>query len=456
MTDLPSSTPAQRPARPALPVAARLVLGLAALTIIGTLVLLLPGVATDGQLTLREAMFTAVSALTVTGLSVITPARDLTLLGQTLLLVMMQIGGVGFMVIAVVTLRLVGRRVSLNDRLALRDSLGLLDLQSITRLTWNTLRLIFLIETVGALLLWLQWRPLLGDGLALFYGAFHSVAAFCNAGFDLFSGLEQFPLGMPTDFSTLTVLSSLIVIGGLGIPVVADLLMWPGRRRLTLHTRLTLTVSVLLIVGGAAGIFLGEAWGTGVLSEETLGRQVALAVFHSISARTAGFLGLPNFDQLTPSSHLLTMVLMFIGSAPASMGGGITTGTFTVLALSLWSLARGKSTVDVGGRSISMWVIRRAAAVLTVSLLVVTLATWLILVTHPHVTLDDAAFEVVSAFATCGLTLAFTQQLNLLGELIIMFVMFWGRLGALTIIIALAYQGPPPAVTYPEEQVFIG
>ena len=152
---------------------------------------------------------------------------------------------------------------------------------------------------------------------------------------------------------------------------------------------------------------------------------------------------------------MLTMGLMLIGSAPASMGGGVTTGTVAVLVLSLWAYVRGRSAAQVGGRTIATEAVRRASAILTVALLVIGSATWLLLMTHP-VTLDRALFEVISAFATCGLTLALTGQLNLFGQFVIMLVMFWGRLGALTIVAALAQQGPPQPVTYPEESLLIG
>jgi trk system potassium uptake protein TrkH len=182
---------------------------------------------------------------------------------------------------------------------------------------------------------------------------------------------------------------------------------------------------------------------------------VELTVFQSISARTAGIAALPSFENLTPASQWVMMALMLVGCAPASMGGGITTGTLAVLALSFWAYVKGYPAAVVGGRTIGWEAVRRAAAILTISLLVVAVATWLILMTHP-VGLDQALFEVISAFATCGLSLAFTSQLNPFGLLVIMTVMFWGRLGALTIVVALAQTAPPQAVVYPEETLLIG
>lgn len=434
--------------------ALRLVLGLAALVTLGTLALLLPGMAAR-PLALHEALFTATSALAVTGLSTITPARDLTLPGQVVLLVLIQTGGVGFMAAAVIVLRLLGRKISLVDRLTLRDSLGLLEPRAILQVTGRVAALALAIELAGAAMLWLNWRPRLGDGRALFYALFHAVSAFCNAGFELFSGLPDHN-GIPVDGRTLAVLAGLIVLGGLGIPVLGDLLLWfRSRKRLSLHTRITLAASLALIAVGMAGFLLAESQADGTLIGLPAGRRLVLAAFQSISARTAGFASLPNLELLTPASQMMTMGLMLIGCAPASMGGGITTGTFAVLLLSLWGYAQGRPAAQVGGRTIAVDAVRRAGAVVTVSLLVVGGATWLILMTH-QVTLDLALFEVISAFATCGLTLAFTGKLNLFGQAIIMLVMFWGRLGALTIVAALAQQAPPQPVLYPEEPLLIG
>jgi trk system potassium uptake protein TrkH len=352
--------------------------------------------------------------------------------------------------------RLLGRRVSLMARLALSDSLGLLVPGAILKLTQRVIATVLAIECIGAILLWLHWRNDLGDGQAAFYAIFHAVSAFCNAGFDLFSGLPDYPTGIPKDNISLIILGSLIFLGGLGIPVLADLLTWPKERHLSLHTRITLVVIAALVTAGGLGIVLAESRSTGVLVDEPWFRRFLMSFFQSVSARTAGFAGIVSFEELTPASELLLIVLMFIGCAPASMGGGITTGTFAVLMLALWGYARGLPNAQIGGRTIAVGMVRKAAAVLTISLFLVLLSTWLILLTHPTASFDAAFFEVISAFATCGLTLAFTGELNLFGQLVIMLMMFWGRLGALTIIVALAKQQRHQPVVYPEEQILIG
>lgn len=436
----------------------RLVLGLVALVAVATLLLSLPGVTVGPRLSLMEALFTATSAVTVTGLSIVTVSTDFTFVGQLLLLLLIQVGGVGYMVAFVLALRLVGRRISLTDRLALSSSLGLTKPEAILLILRRTLYGILLVEGIGALLLYLHWRlnDIVPADDALFYAVFHAVSAFCNAGFDLFAGLERYPRGIPGDDISLIIMGLLIFIGGLGIPVLSDLLVVRRQRRLSLHSRLTLGVVVVLVLIGWFGLFIPETRPGGVLHGDPLDQQLVHTWFQSISTRTAGFPGLEDFDRLVPESQLLVTALMFIGSAPASMGGGITTGTFVVLVLALWSYSRGLPRVQVARRTIAAGTVRRAAAVLTVSVGLVALVSWLILMTH-DLSLNTVLFEVVSAFATCGLSLGITGELNTFGRLLIMLMMFWGRLGAITLVVAIAQRTarPEPSVLYPEEPVLI-
>ncbi len=436
----------------AAPSALRLIEGLALLVAVGTLALLLPGIGADGRLTFREAIFTAVSASSVTGLSLITPSQDLTFFGQFVLMLLIQAGGVGFMMLAVFMMLALGRRISLADRLALQDSLGLSLPRAVVRIAGRTVRGILIIEAIGALLLWLHWIPKLGVAKALWYGVFHAVSAFCNAGFDLWTGTPGFN-GIPTDRVSLTIMGALIVAGGLGIPVWGDILF--RRKRWSLHTRVTLITSALLVVGGALAIVLAEHSARGPLAESHLSMTFGKALFQSISARTAGFAAWENLSEMTYGSQWLITCLMFIGTGPASMGGGITTGTLAILVLALWGYTRGLPQAHVGGRSISQEAVRRAMAVLTISILAVGATTWLLLVTQ-SITLDDALFSIVSAFATTGLSTANMDELNWFGQFLIMGMMFWGRLGALTIALAVVRQTPPQPISYPEESLLLG
>lgn len=440
-----------------LPVPLRLVLGLALLILVGTLFLLLPGITTR-PLTLSDALFTAASAASVTGLTVLTTSTDFTLLGQIVLLCLIQLGGVGYMVLVALALQLIGRKVSLLERLAISSSLGLDKPAAILRLLRQVVVGILVIEGIGALLLYLHWRSsgIVAPDQAAFYAIFHAVSAFCNAGFDLFVGLPQYPRGIPGDNLTLLILGVLIVLGGLGIPVFTDFSQLRRRRKLTSHTHLTLTVVAVLTLAGWFGLFVAETQAGGVLETSPLSERLVHTWFQSVSTRTAGFPGLRDFDQLLPASRLLVMALMFVGCAPASLGGGITTGTFGVLALALRSSVQGHSVVRFRSRTVPHETIRRAAAVLSISLLLVFVASWLILVTH-DVPFSSVLFEVVSALATCGLSLGITGELNLFGRLIIILMMFWGRLGALTIAVALLQLRPEKQlVEYPEATLLIG
>ena len=437
-----------------MPAVARVIGGLLVLVSIGTALLWVSGLGTPQRLTFQDALFTAVSALAVTGLSTITPGADLTFFGQVVLMGLIQIGGIGFMVLAVGVLRALRRQVSLFDRQAMRDSLGLSETMEFRAVLRRVLVSMMAMESVGAVLLWLHWRSTLGDETAAFYGLFHSISAFCNAGFSLFPP-AQFPSGIPRDTLSLAIIGGLIVVGGLGFPVLADLVEWPARRRLSLHARLTIYAAVILIAGGAIGLMLAENRPGGSLIGVPWHQQIVLSGFQSIAARTAGFSVMANMQQLTAASQVLLIGLMFIGTAPASMGGGITTGTLIVLTLAMWSYARRLRSVQVRKRTIPADAVRRAAAVLLVALLVVLGATWLILLEQPA-PLDSVVFEVVSAFSTTGLSLSYTTQLSSFGLLIIMLCMLWGRLGALTIVAALGEQRPPERVEYPEERLLLG
>lgn len=439
------------------PIASRIVLSLFIAIVIGTILLMMPGIAVNGRLTFWEASFTATSALTVTGLSIITPATDLTLFGKIILLILIQTGGVGFMYLAIIGLMLLGRQIQITDRLRVTHSLGLESSEEILNLLKKAFFGIIIIEGVGAFLLAINWMQHMPPTQAVGYAIFHSVSAFCNAGFDLFHGLPEYN-GIPTDNFSLLTMGSLIFLGGLGIPVLSDAFTHKFKSRFSLHSQLTLIMVIALTLIGWVTIFLSEAIQPGVLSELPLDEKLVRSLFQSVSNRTAGFAGLPNFNALAPATGLVIICMMFIGCAPASMGGGITTGTFAVLLVALRSYVKGLPHARILGRRISKNTVRRAGAVLTVAFVLLAIGMWLIMITNPHLTFDEVFFEVVSAFATCGLSLGVTAEFNWFGRLIIMMMMFWGRLGTLTIVIALVQRSDPHAdlVQYPEAQVLIG
>lgn len=430
--------------------------GLAVLVAIGTFLLLLPVSGARGSLALNEAFFTSVSAVSTTGLNIITPGRDLSRFGQIVVMFLMQFGGIGFMATAITVFRLSGKRVTFAERLSLRDSLGLISSNQILQLTTRILVAVLFVELIGAVVLWINWLPQFGAQRAAYYAVFHAVSAFTNASFDLFSSTPTAPAKFPTDSLTLLILSALIFLGGIGVPVISDVLQYRRRRYLSLHTRLTLITASILIAIGTILFFLAEAKFRTVFTDEGPGRLLLLAFFHSVASRTAGFTVTEQFGQLEPANALLLTFLMFIGASPASMGGGITTSTLAVLVLALGSFVRGRREITAGRRIIPLDVLFKATAVLSGAVGIVLISTWLLLYSQQSVSLAAALIESVSAFSTTGYSLALTPRLNLFGQLVVAGLMFFGRIGTLTIIVTLAQPSVPPAVTFPEERILLG
>ena len=441
--------------RRGLPPAARLILGLLALIALGTALLALPWSGARRTLTVGEAAFTAVSALTTTGLSVIQPSADLSLFGQLVLLLLMQLGGVGFTVLAVSIFRLLGRRITFAERVTLRDALGVVDLWAVVRLARQVLLGVLAIEAFGVLLLWLNWSPQYGRGRALYLAVFHSVSAFCNASFDLFGGGAGATTNpFPSDPATLLTIALMIALGSIGIPVIADLLDWRSHPRFTLHTKLTVLVWLVLTIGGTASVVLSESVGRSAFGDLPLGRRALLALFHVVAARTSGFNVQP-IGELAPASVLTLTGLMFIGGAPASTAGGIRTSTFGILVLAAAAYVRGADEIRFGRRALARDSVQKAVAVLIVSIGVVALGAWLLMLTQAT-TFQNALFEAVSAFATCGFSLGLTGTLTSFGRWVVALLMIWGHLGPLTVVVAISQRHHPSPISYPEERVLIG
>ena len=441
-----------------------LIIGFAGIILLGTLLLKLPAASSSGvSISWIEAFFTATSAVTVTGLGVLTTATDFTRFGQSIILVLLQVGGVGFIAFSVLLFRLVGRRVTLNERFMIQQSLGLVSLGrkwgrlgSVANLALYILVITVSIEAIGTLLLWLRWRAEFPDGEALWLALFHAVSSYCNAGFDLFSGSRHAPVfGFGADYYTLSVMALLIILGGVGVAVLYDLVTYFRNRMLALNTRITLGLTgVLLLVGVGVTLLDRQLYGA-TLAGYSFGEQLAVSIFTVISARTAGLTIAP-LDQLSQSTQLMLLFWMFIGGAPASMAGGVTSSTVGVLLVSALATAKGGGNEAVAfGRSVPRETLNKAVAIMTVSTLLVAAVT-IVLSLFNQGDIFALGFEVVSAFSNAGYSLDFTSKLNTWGQALIAFTMFWGRLGPLTIVIALAQRERPSLLHYPEEPVMLG
>ncbi len=434
-----------------------LVLGFTLIILIGTGLLILPA-ATEapGGMAWYEALFTATSATTVTGLAIFGTGETLSIFGELVILVLIQVGGIGFIILSVVLFKLIGRRVSIYDRILLTQELGVGETTGVIQLTLTVLFITLGIELLGALVLFTQWVQVMAWPQAAYYAIFHAVSAFCNAGFDLFRGLDDSVL-LTTRSNPLILLtlSLLITIGTLGIPVVYDLLVWPRDRYLSVHTRLILILTVVLVVLGTLLVMIDETFVTGeALAALLVGERWLLAFFTVVSSRTAGMTLVP-MESLGQASQLVILIWMFIGAAPASMGGGVGLSSVAIVLVTLVSTVRGHNQARAFGRTLPMETVFKAVAVLTLSTVVIAGIT-LVLMLLDEGPAFPLAFEVVSAFSNTGYSLGLTGELSLTGKLLLAFTMFWGRLGPLTLVVALAQRSRQSLIQYPEEKIIIG
>ncbi|MDD3805328.1 MAG: TrkH family potassium uptake protein [bacterium] len=437
-----------------------MVLGFLLVIIIGAFLLSLPGMIQAGKhLSPLDAFFTSNSAVCVTGLVVTDTGTTFTFLGQLVVLALIQIGGLGFMTMSTIIFALLRRRIGLRERLLIRESLGQISLQGMVKLVKYVVRVTFIIEGTGALLLLTRWGPLYGFKRGLFLSIFHAVSAFCNAGFDIlgpytgpFTNLTAF-VGDPL---VNIVICSLIISGGIGFMVIADLYDTQRHHhpRLLLHTKIVLITTVVLIVVGTLAIFLLEYGNPATLGKLSLPQKIWASFFQAVTPRTAGFNTI-SIGDMSGATLLLIVILMFIGASPGGTGGGIKTTTFALLLISAGSVISAGEEINISGRRIPFDLALRALAITLLALFLVVIATMSLVIIEDKEFMS-ILFEVVSAFGTVGLSTGITPKLSIVGKMIIPFVMFVGRVGPLTLATALAQRRRGMPVSYPEERISIG
>jgi trk system potassium uptake protein TrkH len=433
--------------------------GFAALIAAGTALLTIPPASASGQWTpLGDALFTATSAACVTGLVVVDTGTYWSPFGQAVVLLLMQIGGLGFMAGSTLVLLLIHREVSLRDRLLLREETGA-SLGAATRLLRDVALFTFAAEGIGALVLFLRFLRDWPWPKALWWGVFHSVAAFNNAGFDLVGGFRSLT-PYATDATVLLPLCVLIVLGGISYAAFADVVhavRRPERRgfsRLSLDTRLVLTVSAGLLLGGTLVMLFTERANPGTLGGMAPGQRVLNAFFLSVNARTSGFNAVP-IDRLSEPGLLALMGLMFVGGAAGSTAGGIKVQAFALLLLAVRAAAAGRADVQAFRRRVPVPYVLRAQAVASLALALVFAVSFVLTVTETARYLY-VLFEAFSAFGTVGLTAGITPGLHPAGRLVIVGTMLAGRLGPLTLALAFAARARPAAFRWAAEGVRIG
>ena len=432
-----------------------LVLGFAAIILLGAFCLTLPVATTSGHgLTFLNALFTATSATCVTGLVVVDTGTTFSLFGQLVILFMIQVGGLGFMTFATLFAFLLGKRISLKERILLQESLNNLSMEGIVRLARRILIFTAVIEFVGALILSIRFSFDMPLGKAIYFGIFHSISNFNNAGFDIFGDFQSLTSYVDDPTVVLTI-CTLITIGGIGFIVMNELFEYHSSKRLSLHTKIVLITSSLLLIGGTIGIFLFEFSNEKTLKPLSFSGKILGSLFQSVAARTDGANTL-NIAEMTQSSLLLIIFLMFIGASPGSTGGGIKTTTFTTLLGAVWSQIRGKEDVIFFRQRVVYETIYKALTVTLCALFLVLTITLLLTITEQGTDFIKLLFEATSAFGTVGLSMDVSRDLSPLGKGLITFTMFAGRVGPLTIAYAVAIRRKPDPFRYPKGKIMIG
>ncbi|MEG1535496.1 MAG: potassium transporter TrkG [Clostridia bacterium] len=434
-----------------------LVIGYFVVILLGTFLLTLPISSRTGEWTgFVDAMFTATSATCVTGLIVFDTYSYWTIFGQLVILAMIQIGGIGFMTLITLIAMFVKRQIGLYERKILMQSAGTMRLAGVVVLIRRIILLTIVCEGVGTLLLWIAFAPDMGIGKGLCYAGFHSISAFCNAGFDLMGKFQ--PLSSLSRYSgnalvNLTIMG-LIVMGGMGFVVYSDI--YDKRfhyKKFRLHTKIALITTTILIFIPAIIFLLLER--NHALANMGWGEAILASLFLSVSPRTAGF-NTVDLNTLTNASNLLTILLMLVGGNPGSTAGGVKTITVIVVILGTYAAARNNEDITIGKRTIPSGQVKQASALFTTYLIVLITGTLLICIAQPEMSVFKILYEATSALGTVGVSLGITPELNAFSQLVLISMMFMGRVGAMSIATALLAKKQNPPLKRPQEEVLLG
>ncbi|MDO4562391.1 MAG: potassium transporter TrkG [Clostridia bacterium] len=449
-----------------------LAVGFLALILLGTLLLRLPASNVGGiSASWVDCLFTSTSAVCVTGLNVVPTIHQWSTFGQVVIMLLIQAGGLGFMTLISCVFLILGKKITLRERMIIQESLNQNNLRGLVRLVRGVALATFLFEAVGAVILTFRFLKDYPLDRSIFMGIFHSISAFCNAGFDIVGNASLAPY--ISDLPLNITMCTLIVVGGLGFIVWSDLFHMLQKvrkgnhsfsvalRQMTLHTKVVLTMTAGLIIAGAALFFAFECLNPATFGVLPLGDKISASFFQSVTCRTAGFSEI-NQNSMTYASQLLSMILMFVGGSPSSTAGGIKTVTMAVLLITLISVSQGRRTTHIYRKDIPLFVLQKAITIFLVALGVICASTMLLTFTEAgspfrHEFLD-LLFENVSAFTTTGLSTGITPALSAAGKLIISLEMYIGRIGPIAIASALSrrQRAFSEVVEYPEESVMVG
>lgn len=442
------------------------------LILIGTLLLNLPISSANGKsIGIFDAMFTATSAVCVTGLVVVNTLNHWSIFGKIIILMLIQIGALGFMSLFTFLLVFLGRKITLKERILIQESFNLSSFKGMVSFLKKIIKGTFIIEGIGALILAIRFIPQYGFIKGIFYGIFHSISAFCNAGFDILG--ESSLLDYQTDYIVNITLMAVIILGGLGFSVWIDLLKYIKHLKdkrnektnnkfvMSLHSKIALCMTGILILLGFIATFLLEFNNPETIGNLRLDQKILASLFQSVTLRTAGFDAIGQ-AELNYGSKFISIMLMAIGGSPGGTAGGIKTVTIGALFFTIASVIKGRDCVTAFKRTISFHTVQKALTVLVMMITFIFLATILLSITelnnnYPH-DFIDLLYEVTSALGTVGLSTGMTQYLSFFGRIIIILCMFVGRLGPITVVLGLSFQkrSKKNVIHYPEEKIIVG
>lgn len=430
-------------------------IGFAGVILAGAVLLSLPVSSVDGKSTpFIDSLFTATSAVCVTGLVVLDTGTHWNYFGKTIIMLLIEIGGLGFMSFATLIALLLGKKITLRERLVMQEAMNSFSLQGLVKMAKYILAFTFLIQFAGAVILSTQFIPIYGFLKGFYYGVFHSVSAFCNAGFDLIGNFQSLTPFAENSVIILTV-AALIVVGGLGFAVWAEIYSYKRLKKLSVHTKLVLVSTAALIVIGWVLMLLFEIRNPATLGSMGVKGKLLNSLFSSITPRTAGFNSIST-AEMTLTGRFLTIILMFIGGASGSTAGGIKITTFSIIILTVISIIKGREDTEVFQRRISSDIVRKSFVITTLAAILVILVTLILTITESGASFEYIFYEATSAFGTVGLSLGLTTELSFIGKIILSFTMYCGRLGPLTLALALAKSNNSNTIRYPEDKVLVG
>lgn len=431
-----------------------LVVGFALIITIGTILLALPDASAKGiSIGFLNALFTAASATCVTGLVVLDTGTHFSTFGQVVILMLFQLGGIGFMTTTTWIATVLRKKVTLRERLILKESMNQNKVEGIVRLIRKVVMYSVCIELTAALLFAFRWSLEMPFSKALYYGFFHAISFFNNAGFDLFGEFQSLtPYVNDVFMNVLSVF--LILLGGIGFIVMSDLIEYPKTRRLSLHSKVVLATSGILLFLGTVVILICEFTNSRTLGSLDGGNRILASFFQSASLRSSGTSTL-DITEMRQATQFFMVVMMFIGAAPGSTGGGIKVTTFAILVVSVITMLRGKEDVVLFRHRLSKNQIYKAITVTLISLMLIVAST-MILSTTEGKNFLVILFEVVSAFGTVGFSMGLSQDLSLFGKILFVVLMFAGRLGPVTLAYAIQSKKRKDLYRYPEGKIIIG